>query len=189
MIIEVIRANGERESHELPTVARGHVANLIEADEVDVINLRDGRLMVIGCQADLQVNPVASRIVYAAHGHEKAGPIHGDVAILLDDASVDTSRTVRLLGHLAGYADGPEAKSLQSAAKAIEVSTSRLMAVIRTLSSSMHAPSAEPCATCRYVSRVTGEPFGCETLAREETPQELQPWEYPTRERMYGPAY
>lgn len=39
--------------------------------------------------------------------------------------------------------------------------SSRLKAALRLVGRDMHNTSNRPCATCRKVSEVLGEPFGC----------------------------
>lgn len=105
MKIEVIRADSAKEQHEIvgPSVM-AEIEKLIGADTLDIVNLHDGRVMIVddnGYECDLvdrgaghfemvtrrALKPVNADATKLYHGVCREGTTHqivGDVAIALD---------------------------------------------------------------------------------------------------------
>jgi len=93
MTVDVLRINGTIEHHTIDDDAFVAIARLIGAALLDIVNLRDGRVMFVGAYAinidapdapDKPINPAATALY---HGICKPGTthaIHGDVAIAVD---------------------------------------------------------------------------------------------------------
>lgn len=105
MRVEIIRANGTRQTYHAPF---SRIGELIKAETLDTINLRDGRVMLVNdrgyeiktvqhenkielrpVRALLPVNAEATRMYHAVCVPGTTHEIVGDVAIVVDADSED----------------------------------------------------------------------------------------------------
>ncbi len=88
MNVEVIRTNGTREQHVVPSASLRHIYALIGCDTVDTVNLRDGRVMLVDDVGRVDGKPINQEATKLYHGVCRPGTtglIAGDVAICLDE--------------------------------------------------------------------------------------------------------
>lgn len=86
--VEIIRIDGRREisqvsRHSVTRVIR----NAIDADTLDAVDLRDGRVMMVddtGAIDNKPVNPEATKLYHGVCRPGTTHQIHGDVAIVID---------------------------------------------------------------------------------------------------------
>jgi hypothetical protein len=91
MDVQVIRVNGALEQHRLPARERNairKISELIGAEGLDVVNLRDGRVMLVddtGAIDGKPANQKATEIYHAVCRPGTTWAICGDVAIARDN--------------------------------------------------------------------------------------------------------
>lgn len=83
---KVIRVDGTEESIEgKVTIAK--VESMINADCLDTVNLRDGRVMLVddnGISKGLPINPMATGLYHSVCRSGTTHQIRGDVAVVFD---------------------------------------------------------------------------------------------------------
>lgn len=87
MNIEIIRTNGERESRTVPKSSLAACRKLVGADCFDVVNLRDGRVMLVddtGLVDGKPLNAEATKLYHSICWPGTTAGIHGDVVIAND---------------------------------------------------------------------------------------------------------
>jgi hypothetical protein len=90
MTVEIIRVDGTREQHEITAhvAAIAIIQRAIGATCLDVVNLRDGRVMLVddtGARDGKPANEEATRLyVGVCRPGSHPLPVHGDVAIAVD---------------------------------------------------------------------------------------------------------
>ena len=89
MKVEIIRVDGQKETHEVPHVSGAFrvIHKLIGADCCDSVNLRNGMVMLVDDTGFIDRKPVNPEATKLYHGVCRAGtthPICGDVAIVRD---------------------------------------------------------------------------------------------------------
>lgn len=87
MTVEIIRVDGSRETRKLAIPrAFDNIEQWIGAQCCTVVNLRDGRVMILddtGMIDGKPINPEASKIYHAVY--DTPFSIHGDVVIAVDE--------------------------------------------------------------------------------------------------------
>lgn len=87
MVVDIRRTNGTREVVDLPANDMDAVAKAIGADVLDVVNLRDGRVMFVddlGHDKNLPVNRDGTALYWKVCRPGTTWEIVGDVAICQD---------------------------------------------------------------------------------------------------------
>ena len=116
--VQILRVDGRRESHELPR--RGllqAIYGLIGCEVGDVVNLRDGRVMLVddtGLVDGKPINRGATSLYHAIY--DTPNPIAGDVAIVLDEELPDGEEEAEPAGRDAAQRAGREPKVLDAEA-------------------------------------------------------------------------
>ena len=87
--VEILRANGQREEHEVGKhILLDWITRMIAAETTGSVNLRDGRVMVVddtGLVDGRPVNAAATKLYHAVCRPGTTAPICGDVAVALDE--------------------------------------------------------------------------------------------------------
>lgn len=91
MTVTILRVSGIEETHELPRFrAIENICRLIGARTLDVVGLRDGRVMLVDDEGHVRADrpPVNPKATALYHGVCRPGTTHqivGDVAIAIDE--------------------------------------------------------------------------------------------------------
>ncbi len=85
--VQILRVDGSEESHVATGRTIAAIERLIGADCLDIVNLRDGRVMLVddtGMVDGKPVNPKATELYHSVCRPGTPFSIHGDVAVAND---------------------------------------------------------------------------------------------------------